>query len=43
MTESDFYTKPLSLDDLLLHKALKPLSAGEMEELREVERLNVDG
>jgi hypothetical protein len=43
MNESDLYTKPLSLDDLLLHKALKPLLPGAIEELREVERLNVDG
>lgn len=43
MVSNDRYTKPLSLDDLLLYKEVKPLVSSEIDELRELERLDVKG
>lgn len=43
MVSNDSYIKPLSPDDLLLYKEVKPLAPNELEELRELAKLNVDG
>jgi len=43
MVSNDSYIKPLSPEDLLLFKEVKPLARNELEALRELAILNVKG